>query len=80
MPAAELAGLDEKEPALPVPISNFRNLSLSFDLCPRSWSSDVHRMSRTVLIAVVAAFGNLLQGWDNAAIAGKYSYLKWSGF
>lgn len=33
-----------------------------------------------MLIAVVAAFGNLLQGWDSATIAGKYSYSKGSGF
>ncbi|XP_030552700.1 monosaccharide-sensing protein 2-like [Rhodamnia argentea] len=33
-------------------------------------------MSRTVLIAVVAAFGNLLQGWDNATIAGAILFIK----
>ncbi|KAF8013247.1 hypothetical protein BT93_I1182 [Corymbia citriodora subsp. variegata] len=33
-------------------------------------------MSRAVLIAVVAAFGNLLQGWDSAIIAGAILYIK----
>lgn len=28
-------------------------------------------MSGAVLVAVAAAVGNLLQGWDNATIAGK---------
>lgn len=28
-------------------------------------------MSGAVLVAVAAAIGNLLQGWDNATIAGK---------
>lgn len=33
-----------------------------------------------MLIAVVAAFGNLLRGWDSATIAGKYSYSKGQAF
>jgi hypothetical protein len=28
-------------------------------------------MSGAVLVAIVASIGNLLQGWDNATIAGK---------
>lgn len=28
-------------------------------------------MSGAVLVAIGAAIGNLLQGWDNATIAGK---------
>ncbi|KDP47010.1 hypothetical protein JCGZ_10737 [Jatropha curcas] len=33
-------------------------------------------MSGAVLVAVVAAVGNLLQGWDNATIAGAVLYIK----
>uniref|UniRef100_A0A7N0UXC1 Major facilitator superfamily (MFS) profile domain-containing protein n=1 Tax=Kalanchoe fedtschenkoi TaxID=63787 RepID=A0A7N0UXC1_KALFE len=33
-------------------------------------------MSRAVLVAVAAAVGNLLQGWDNATIAGAVLYIK----
>ncbi|KAK8617536.1 hypothetical protein V6N13_080446 [Hibiscus sabdariffa] len=33
-------------------------------------------MSGAVLIAVAAAIGNLLQGWDNATIAGAVLYIK----
>lgn len=29
-------------------------------------------MSGSVLVAVAAAVGNLLQGWDNATIAGRF--------
>lgn len=29
-------------------------------------------MSGAVLVAVAAAIGNLLQGWDNATIAGHF--------
>lgn len=29
-------------------------------------------MSGAVLVAVAAAIGNLLQGWDNATIAGDF--------
>lgn len=29
-------------------------------------------MSAVVLVAISAAIGNFLQGWDNSAIAGKY--------
>lgn len=29
-------------------------------------------MNGSVLVAVAAAIGNLLQGWDNATIAGKF--------
>lgn len=30
-------------------------------------------MSGAVLVAIAAAIGNLLQGWDNATIAGNFS-------
>ncbi|KAF9684725.1 hypothetical protein SADUNF_Sadunf04G0148300 [Salix dunnii] len=33
-------------------------------------------MSGAVLVAVAAAIGNLLQGWDNATIAGSVLYIK----
>ncbi|TKY57560.1 Monosaccharide-sensing protein 2 [Spatholobus suberectus] len=33
-------------------------------------------MSGAVLVAVAAAIGNLLQGWDNATIAGSILYIK----
>uniref|UniRef100_A0A5B6ZWH0 Putative tonoplast monosaccharide transporters 2 n=1 Tax=Davidia involucrata TaxID=16924 RepID=A0A5B6ZWH0_DAVIN len=33
-------------------------------------------MSGSVFVAVVAAIGNLLQGWDNATIAGAVIYIK----
>ncbi|CAM8932400.1 unnamed protein product [Rhodiola kirilowii] len=33
-------------------------------------------MSGAVLVAVAAAVGNLLQGWDNATIAGAVLYIK----
>lgn len=33
-------------------------------------------MSGAVLVALAAAFGNLLQGWDNATIAGAVLYIK----
>ncbi|KAG2702972.1 hypothetical protein I3760_06G116300 [Carya illinoinensis] len=33
-------------------------------------------MSGAALVAVAAAFGNLLQGWDNATIAGAVLYIK----
>ncbi|KAK9286694.1 hypothetical protein L1049_015097 [Liquidambar formosana] len=33
-------------------------------------------MSGAVLVALVAAVGNLLQGWDNATIAGSVLYIK----
>lgn len=33
-------------------------------------------MSGAVLVAVIAAVGNLLQGWDNATIAGAVLYIK----
>ncbi|XP_062176632.1 monosaccharide-sensing protein 2-like [Alnus glutinosa] len=33
-------------------------------------------MNGAVLVAVVAAIGNLLQGWDNATIAGSVLYIK----
>jgi hypothetical protein len=29
------------------------------------------KMSGAVLVAIAASIGNLLQGWDNATIAGK---------
>ena len=29
-------------------------------------------MSEVVLVAIAAAIGNFLQGWDNSALAGKY--------
>lgn len=29
-------------------------------------------MSGAVLVAIAASIGNLLQGWDNATIAGKF--------
>lgn len=29
------------------------------------------KMQGAVLVAIVAAIGNFLQGWDNATIAGK---------
>lgn len=32
-------------------------------------------MSRAILAAVAAAIGNLLQGWDNATIAGNMHFL-----
>lgn len=32
-------------------------------------------MSGAVLVALVAAVGNLLQGWDNATIAGNLPFL-----
>jgi len=32
-------------------------------------------MSGAVLVAVAAAIGNLLQGWDNATIAGLFLLL-----
>lgn len=75
MLAAEFAGLDGKEVALPVPISNFCSLSLGFDCVPGAVVA-AFGMSRAVLIAVVAAFGNLLQAWDNATIAGAILYIK----
>lgn len=28
----------------------------------------------SVLVAIAATIGNLLQGWDNATIAGMYMY------
>jgi hypothetical protein len=31
-------------------------------------------MSGAVLVAVAAAIGNLLQGWDNATIAGNFPF------
>ncbi|THG18059.1 hypothetical protein TEA_019453 [Camellia sinensis var. sinensis] len=34
------------------------------------------KMSGAVLVAVAAAIGNLLQGWDNATIAGAVLYIK----
>lgn len=34
------------------------------------------KMSGAVLVAVAAAVGNLLQGWDNATIAGAVLYIK----
>ncbi|KAK8648056.1 hypothetical protein V6N13_128818 [Hibiscus sabdariffa] len=33
-------------------------------------------MRGAVMVAVVAAIGNLLQGWDNATIAGAVLYVK----
>lgn len=30
-------------------------------------------MNPAMLVAVAATIGNLLQGWDNATIAGKFS-------
>lgn len=29
-------------------------------------------MAGSVLVAIAASIGNLLQGWDNATIAGKF--------
>ncbi|KAI3736479.1 hypothetical protein L6452_16021 [Arctium lappa] len=37
---------------------------------------EVGKMSGAVLVAVAAAIGNLLQGWDNATIAGAVLYIK----
>lgn len=37
-------------------------------------------MSGAVIVAVAAAIGNLLQGWDNATIAGLYSILFYFSF
>ncbi|KAF8409895.1 hypothetical protein HHK36_002413 [Tetracentron sinense] len=34
------------------------------------------KMTGAVLVAIVAAMGNLLQGWDNATIAGAVLYIK----
>lgn len=31
-----------------------------------------NKMSAVVLVAIAAAIGNFLQGWDNSALAGKY--------
>jgi hypothetical protein len=36
-------------------------------------SIDKETMSGAVIVAVAAAIGNLLQGWDNATIAGRSS-------
>lgn len=36
----------------------------------KSWF--LEKMSGAVLVAVAAAVGNLLQGWDNATIAGRF--------
>lgn len=35
---------------------------------------DHQTMSGAVLVAVAAAIGNLLQGWDNATIAGLFVF------
>jgi hypothetical protein len=32
-------------------------------------------MSGAVLVAIAASIGNLLQGWDNATIAGDYLHV-----
>ncbi|KAL4572780.1 hypothetical protein LXL04_019565 [Taraxacum kok-saghyz] len=39
-------------------------------------TEEVGKMSGAVLVAVAAAVGNLLQGWDNATIAGAVLYIK----
>jgi len=31
-------------------------------------------MSGAVLVAIAATVGNLLQGWDNATIAGNFAF------
>ncbi|KAJ0966776.1 hypothetical protein J5N97_023693 [Dioscorea zingiberensis] len=38
--------------------------------------SAVRKMNGAVLVAIAAAIGNLLQGWDNATIAGAVLYIK----
>ncbi|CAK9315452.1 unnamed protein product [Citrullus colocynthis] len=44
-----------------------------FEIFLSIWRS---KMSGSVLVAVAAAVGNLLQGWDNATIAGAVLYIK----
>lgn len=42
----------------------------------RSIKAKKETMSGAVIVAVAAAIGNLLQGWDNATIAGSILYIK----
>ena len=37
------------------------------------------KMSGAVLVAIAASIGNLLQGWDNATIAGKSRQIGFTG-
>ncbi|CAK9139366.1 unnamed protein product [Ilex paraguariensis] len=51
-------------------------LGLSFFFLKIKEFNKLRKMSGSVLVAIAAAIGNLLQGWDNATIAGALIYIK----
>ncbi|KAL5984243.1 trans-aconitate methyltransferase 2 [Asimina triloba] len=57
-------------------ISGF-DLTVSTRVIPVNRSDICHfKMNGAVLVAIAASIGNLLQGWDNATIAGAVLYIK----